>query len=219
MAPVTILTYNVRGLANRHRRLRAKQFLGSLHHRPDILCLQEHKLRAGRLQRLEWEVWKGASWYVAPATDGRHAQRNDNVTAGLGGLAVAVSPRLTPYVTAHGICCAGRAIWICIDNEKFGRLGFLGIYAPNSSGERAALWRELSTCIDSSHRWIVGGDFNMIEATSDQIGGLGTTIAGSERRAWQHLARHLQLEDTFQHQSGHLRFSWDNRRRYRHTPN
>lgn len=131
---------------------------------------------------------------------------------------MAVSPRLSTLITAHGIVCDGRAIWICFESEKFGRMGFLGIYAPNSSSERASMWRELTSCIDSSFHWIVGGDFNMIESNQDQIGGNCTTIAGSERRAWQHFARHLLLEDTFCARPGHLRFSWDNRRCFRHSP-
>lgn len=81
------------------------------------------------------------------------------------------------------------------------------------------MWHELSSCIDSSFRWIVGGDFNMIESGHDQVGGQCTTLGGRERRAWQHLARHLQLEDTFRPRPGHLLFSWDNRRSYRHSPN
>lgn len=59
----------------------------------------------------------------------------------------------------------------------------------------------------------------MIETEGDQLGGLCTLIAGREKRAWQHLVRHLQLEDTFGAKPGHLRFSWDNRRCFRHSPN
>lgn len=81
---LSILTYNVQGLSSRKRRLRARAFLEGLHTKPDIICLQEHKLRSGRTARLLFEVWHNSHFIIAPASDGVNALRNDQVMAGRG---------------------------------------------------------------------------------------------------------------------------------------
>lgn len=47
MRPLLLFSYNVRGLASRTRRVRARILLESLHGKPDVLCLQEHELLEG----------------------------------------------------------------------------------------------------------------------------------------------------------------------------
>lgn len=110
MAPITILSYNVRGLTTRKKHLRTRLFLEHLHQSSDILCIQEHKLRASGYSHLEYKIWNTAAWTFAPAADGLHAQRNQNVNNGLGGLAVAIGKHLSPYISAKGIMPGGRAI-------------------------------------------------------------------------------------------------------------
>lgn len=218
MAPLTILSYNVRGLNSRGKRLRTKLFLESRHRSPDILCIQEHKLRAGSLSRLEFEIWNTASWTSSPAADGIHASRNQLVNGGLGGLAIAIGQRMVPYVSDRGILPSGQAVWVHFENDRVGKLGFVGIYAPNSSRERCALWQELFVSLDPQFQWIIAGDFNMIKDLRDQCGRPSSLISGSEKRAWNHLRRRLHLYDTFIQHPGHLAFSWDNQHLYRHTP-
>lgn len=58
----------------------------------------------------------------------------------------------------------------------------------------------------------------MIESSGDQRGGLRKVISGAEKRAWKHLVRRLKVEDSFQFKTGHLRFSWDSKKRFRHVP-
>lgn len=183
MAPLTILSYNVRGLNSRQKRLRTRLFLENLHQKPDLVCIQEHKLRGSGLSKLEHEVWPAASWHSAPAADGSHARRNHCVSGGQGGLAVAIGNRLTPYISASGTLSGGGAIWIQFENDRLGRMGFVGIYAPNSSSERCVLWQDLFLTLDPRFQWIFGGDFNMIENLGDQCGRPSSIIAGSERRA------------------------------------
>lgn len=167
---------------------------------------------------MEHEIWKNACWVYDLALDGVNAGRNSRVAGGLGGLAVAISPRLFQYVTSKGVIQGAREIWVCVENTCFGKMGILGIYAPNSSGDRTKLWQELFHTLDTSYRWILCGDFNMIENSGDQRGGACSLVAGREKRAWRHLKRHLLLEDSFVSRPGHLSFSWDNCRRFRHTP-
>lgn len=58
----------------------------------------------------------------------------------------------------------------------------------------------------------------MIDDVADQWGGTGGPISGREWRAWAQLTRHLALMDSFEHQPGYLRYSWDSLRRHRHNP-
>lgn len=139
------------------------------------------------------------------------------MNGGLGGLAVAIGHHMIPYICDSGILPSGRAVWVHFENDHIGKLGFVGIYAPNSSTERCALWHELFVSLDPHFQWIIAGDFNMIEALEDQCGRPSSLISGSEKRAWNHLKRRLHLCDTFHQRPGHLAFSWDNQRLYRHT--
>lgn len=41
---------------------------------------------------------------------------------------------------------------------------------------------------------------------------------GSEKKAWKRFKRKFDLEDTFVFQPGHLRYSWDNKKLFRHDP-
>lgn len=56
--------------------------------------------------------------------------------------------------------------------------GFVGVYGPNEVDGRVNLWRSLRTSLDSSYRWALMGDFNMIEDGADQWGGTGGPISG-----------------------------------------
>ena len=105
-----------------------------------------------------------------------------------------------------------------LEHPKLGCIAFLSLYAPNTTREHTALWRELSSELSPSFKWVVMGDFNMYKSEADQKGGDQSVIEGRERLAWQHLKRRLHLEDTFCYCPGHLRFSWDNMKRGRHIP-
>lgn len=215
MGSLKLLSYNTRGLASRHRRVSARLLLESLRAQPDVLCLQEHKLRDGRISRIASEVWTRARWLCAPAAEGLHAIRNPGVVAGRGGVALGITHNLVQFIHSEGISACNRAVWICLVHPRWGRLGLLGIYGPNDSAARAELWRSLFFELDSSFLWVTLGDFNMLESPSDQLGGTEGRLAGREAGAWAQLARKLQLRDTFTPRRGHLRFSM---RLHRHNP-
>lgn len=218
MPPLRILSYNIRGLASRSRRVRTRILLENLHHQPDILCLQEHKLRQGRTDRIQREVWRSASWICAPAAEGVHASRNQQVIAGKGGVALGIRSDLAPFIARQGITNCGRAVWVCIDHPEWGRMGFTGIYGPNDTDGRISLWAELTATLDVSFKWFLCGDFNMITNRCDQLGGEGSIVKGREARIWASLMRHLNVQDTFSPVRGSLSFSWDNKRIHRHNP-
>ena len=63
----------------------------------------------------------------------------------------------------------GRAQYVIINfhNKK---VGFLSLYAPNSSRERLKMWIELDHSFLVVDNWCVAGDFNMIEDPNDRSG-------------------------------------------------
>ena len=47
------------------------------------------------------------------------------------------------------------------------RIGILNIYAPTDLRQRAAFWSTLPDLVPEMGSWIVGGDFNNLEAIED----------------------------------------------------
>lgn len=185
---------------------------------PDIICLQEHKLRLGRTDRIQKEVWRPAHWIMAPAADGAHANRNGRVESGKGGVALGISQDLRIFIKKEGILPGGRAAWACLEHPAWGRLGLVGVYGPNEREGRMELWSALCADLDPTFCWVLLGDLNMITAASDHKGGDGSIIRGREAKLWACLTRKFNLRDTFVADSKSLRFSWDNRRIHRHNP-
>lgn len=200
------------------RRLRVRLILEGLQVRPDVICLQEHKLRRGRTDRIQKEVWRPAHWITAPAAEGIHAFRNRNVMAGRGGVAIGIHREFHSYITKEGFLPRGRAAWVCLDHPVWGRLGFVGIYGPNEYEGCIILWSELASELDPAYNWTLMGDFNMITNINDQKGGDGSALCGREARMWARLIRKFKLRDSFHPVENTLRFSWDNRRSHRHNP-
>lgn len=62
------------------------------------------------------------------------------------------------------------------------------------------------------------GDFYMVEAATNWLGGDGGPIQGRESKAWANLICKCSLLDTFQAREGQLKFSWDNHHLHRHNP-
>lgn len=73
-----------------------------------------------------------------------------------------------------------------MDHPKWGRLGFVGIYRPDEIEGRTDLWPSLFFSLDASYRWIMMGNYNMIEHIQEGSkgpGGLDSLLAGKERGA------------------------------------
>lgn len=184
----------------------------------NIQSFQEHKLCQGRTERIKKEVWAKAHWIVAPAVDGAHSERNQAVEAGRGGVALGLNSELVPFLITEGIASSQRAVWACLDHPTWGKIGFTSIYGPNDGASQTALWNELALVLDPAFKWLLMGDFNMVEAASDLLGGDGGPIWGREARAWSNLVCKCSLLDSFQARAGHLCFSWDNHQCHRHNP-
>lgn len=207
---INVVSYNVRGLNSRKARIRLKSFLKEVH--CNIVFIQEHKLRVINDRLLSTQIWKNGVLYTAPAKDGVHALRNPLVYVGEGGLAIGVPTAIAPLVSNVTISPCGRAIMLHVDDPLGIPFGLLNIYGPNSAVERTELWEYLSIVIDADRPWLVGGDFNMVLTSADQLGGAPTNLTGTDNCAWEDLASLLNLVDTHLHQATQLKYTWDNNR-------
>jgi endonuclease/exonuclease/phosphatase family metal-dependent hydrolase len=179
-----LMSYNIQGLSGRAKRISVRTFLERFRPRVDVLCIQEHHLRMAETKAIKRKVCRDAEIIIAPATDGRRALNNPDVISGKGGLFIAVSANHTQYISTKGILVSGAGVWCILDHPHFGKFGVMGVYAPTTTIERTALWRELTDFMDVSHLWLLLGDLNMVEQAADQLGGNPRDLGGWEQRAF-----------------------------------
>lgn len=111
----------------------------------------------------------------------------------------------------HGKYPEGRFVWIIAKIEER-TFGVCNIYAPCSIRERKALWRRLQEQLDFRYKWIVGGDYNFIEETSDKFGGIPphmrhVSIEWHDFRDLHMLMYDLWIVHPAQRRHGSLKFS------------
>jgi len=112
-------------------------------------------------------------------------------------------------VTNHGTILDNRAQWFILSGFPGGEVGIINVYAPNDSQTRCQLWESMIRELPTNCRWILAGDFNMVENRNDKTNPCGRMIPTLERALFLNLKRHLQIEDNPRSQ-GSLPFSWDN---------
>ena len=90
----------------------------------------------------------------------------------------------------------GRAQYVIMKfhNKK---VGFLNLYAPNSSRERLKMWIELDSSLPVVDHCCIAGDFNMIEDPDDRSGERGATMHGLELTAWENFTISRRLLDVW----------------------
>lgn len=115
----------------------------------------------------------------------------------------------------RGIIVPRRAQWMLLQWGEV-RLGFLNLYVPNQASARAAFWTQIADALPENEHWCVGGDFNMIEAPGDRIGGSHVMVHGSELAAWERFCMALRIDDVWHLESfgrdhGSLLFSCSDR--------
>lgn len=88
---------------------------------------------------------------------------------------------------------------------------YLNAYAPNSPNARRELWDELASSLPQDCKWILGGDWNVVEDHRDKSNSEGYILTGAEKVSFQQLMAGLEVFDTFDRTSP-IRYTWDNRR-------
>lgn len=206
---LNLLSLNVRGLnapasiSQTQHNIRSQQPL-------DIVLLQEHKLRGTSARHLEKRLWPKAAAWCIDATDGYNNATGD-AGAGRGGVASFVAPRLAANVGQSGTIMDNRVHWFILKGIAGGDIGIANVYAHNNVSDRCLLWERMILELPLVCRWIMAGDFNMVEARQDKTNPCGRLIAARERLMFNNLKTQLNVEDNPRF-PGSLRYSWDNQR-------
>ncbi|KAL3683478.1 hypothetical protein R1sor_001500 [Riccia sorocarpa] len=95
-------------------------------------------------------------------------------------------------ILEKGVKGDGRVAWVRVATEK-GEIGFISVHGPRERGRRRDLWKWLEEKWDKGN-WFFGGDWNSVETCEDSVGE-SPVQHGSERRRWQHLMAHQDLDD------------------------
>jgi hypothetical protein len=90
-------------------------------------------------------------------------------------------------------------------------VGFINVYAPNDSGARCELWTTLAIELPQADRWILLGDFNMVENRQDKSNACGRLLPMRERILFDALKEQLNITD-FPRTRGGAQYTWDNGR-------
>jgi hypothetical protein len=151
-----ILSWNVRGLNKRRKRLRISNLLRDW--KADVICFQETKLKSlsrsvlhslWRCNHFDWCSLdsSGASGGILIMWDTRAVEMVEKC---VGEFTLAVSFKNV----------ADNFVW-----------AFAGVYGPNSGFDRRRLWDELAgLCSWWSLPWCIGGDFNVTRFSSERSG-------------------------------------------------
>ncbi|XP_023904183.1 uncharacterized protein LOC112015948 [Quercus suber] len=161
-----IISWNVRGLNDRDKRLRVRNMVRRWG--PDVICLQETKIELitravirnlWRGQHVDWSYLGscGASGGVLLMWDTRVVNKVEEVVGQF-----SVSCTFTSVLN--------QFVW-----------AFTSIYVPNSVRDRRFLWEELFG-LNSwwNVPWCVGGDFNVVRLPSERSGSTSFTAAMRE---------------------------------------
>lgn len=208
---LSILTQNVQGLNNPETLHRVRGYFFPLLPQTDILMLQEHKLRGDKATDLGKSIWPLATFFSIDALPA-YGHEADEPGAGSGGVCIWVAPSIKHMVVSSGQDRSGRALWVRLSGLPGGDIAVLNIYAPNSPGERRVMWDELAATLPRDCRWVLGGDWNVVETRDDKSSEDGNILAGAERVNFHQLTTGLEVSDPFDRTSA-IRFTWDNRRK------
>jgi exonuclease III len=151
MSYLNIVSWNVRGLTDRHRKILARNWLTNLKQTVHIILIQELKASAFNLA--------SSLTYTAPLYQQIVALPED----GRGGIAILTHPDLK--VIQFDVIVPARVAWVQIETAT-GLLHVANVYAHNFAEDQTLLWSHLQEHLPRGN-WIVGGNFNMIETHID----------------------------------------------------
>jgi exonuclease III len=205
-----LMIQNVQGLNDPQAVARVSNYYFPKLNKLDILCFQEHKLRGLKLSDFGHRMWNQALFFSCEASVG-YGHNADQVGAGRGGLCMFISPKIRHLVHDQGTVYGNLAQWVLLKGTPGGDVAIVNIYAPNASQERILLWRELVNCLPQGYRWILGGDWNVVEQARDKSFREGRIISDVEKLELEILKTHLQVTDYFEYDQL-LAYTWDNHR-------
>ncbi|KAL3696875.1 hypothetical protein R1sor_010951 [Riccia sorocarpa] len=164
-----------------HMRRIIRKFLKKPENQNAIILLQELKVQDK--EKLEASL--------AAILPGAHMQVDYTVT-GRGGAAIIVPASY--QISNVGNSGTGNAVWMQVKTPN-DNINVMSIHAPNTREDRTQFWDQLSLKIQGD-KWILGGDYNMVELWDDCRGKLAL-IAGAESRVWKSFAQEHGLVDAY----------------------
>lgn len=202
---LNFLSFNARGLNDASAIAALQLYMQDCRPIPDIVMIQEHKCRGSAMQNLGKALWRHATFWGMEASPG-YGHDEDATGAGCGGIATLLAPRWESLVSASGSIFDNRVHWFILSGVPGGDLGIANVYAHNSSPERCQLWEAMTRELPGHCRWVILGDFNMVETRSDKNRPCAAMIPLREREIFEAMKRTLQVEDT-PRTPGNLKFS------------
>ncbi|KAL3700949.1 hypothetical protein R1sor_018971 [Riccia sorocarpa] len=176
-----IVTWNTRGYGSLLRRRTIRNFIRRKENEWAIIALQELKVTdKTKLEARLRATIPGAEVII------------DYTISGRGGAALLIPPKWT--VKNREDSGTGNAAWATIET-CIGEINIMAIHAPNTKDQRTIMWENLDSIINTG-RWMLAGDYNMVELGEDSKGKTAM-MTGGEARAWKNLANRNGLIDTY----------------------
>lgn len=211
---IHLLSLNVRGLNEDAAVDTVQAYIRDMRPTLDIVAIQEHKVRGLSLTQVTTRLWRQAKAFGLEASVG-YGHNPLGAGAGCGGLITMLHPRWTRMVSANGALLENRAQWFILHGLPGGDLGVANIYAPNDSPSRCVLWETMARELPQTCRWILLGDFNMVEYRADKSCQSATMVPSRERTLFDAMKVALRVADN-PRSPGSLKYSWDNNRQGEH---
>lgn len=89
-----------------------------------------------------------------------------------------------------------------------GDIGLANIYAPTEKADWCLMWESLANNLPQSCRWMLLGEFNVVEGWTDKLRQGATMIPHRERALFDAMKSALNIDDNFC-SAGRLKYSWD----------
>jgi exonuclease III len=152
-----IISWNIRGLNGRSKQKLLRDLI--IEEAPDVVMLQETKCTSEDINRLLPYYWKQGGVVSIDAA---------GTTGGLSLLWNTNTVLLENFCTTRWAITADYRL---IGSDKPGHL--TTVYGPATPRDKQAFLRSLSylSSLTQYHRWIVGGDFNIIRSLEEKKGG------------------------------------------------
>lgn len=150
---------------------RIKKWTQCKKHANEVVCLQKLKIS------------KEKARFQMDLINSKGTQIMDADLEGVVGAAILIPKHYK--VVAHGGKGDRTLAWARI-LTTVGELNISSVYAPNEPGRRKELWTWMTDNLTEA-KWVVCGDWNMLELWDDSVGH-NALLHGNEARAWNQLA-------------------------------
>ncbi len=108
-----------------------------------------------------------------------------------------VANKWARFIVTKGSIAKHRKLWVQFDGILRGKLGVGNIYALNESQDRCRLWEKMLVQLPSNCRWILVGDFNMVEFIEDKSRCCNRFLLEMERLLWGQVKSIFGVKDFF----------------------